>query len=79
MRHAAGIDIGTAFTKAVIVAENGAGRVLGRGMLRSGVELEQAAQAALALARADAKLDDALSVYVATTGFGRYTPSFRDI
>ncbi len=79
MRYAAGIDIGTAFTKAVIVAEDGkAPRVVGRGMLRSGVELEKAAHTALDLARADAHLDGA-QVYVATTGFGRYTPAFRDI
>jgi predicted CoA-substrate-specific enzyme activase len=80
MRYAAGIDIGTAFTKAVIVAENGAGpHVLGRAMLRSGVELEKAAHTALEMARAEAKLDASASVYVATTGFGRYTPAFRDI
>ncbi len=80
MRHAAGIDIGTAFTKAVLVAENGAGpRVVGRGILRSGVELEQAARAALEQARSEAHLDSAAPVYVAATGFGRYTPAFRDI
>ncbi len=80
MRYAAGIDIGTAFTKAVIVAENGgAPDVVGRGMLRSGVELEKAAQAALEVARGMAMLPADAAVYVAATGFGRYTPAFRDI
>ncbi len=80
MRYAAGIDVGTAFTKAVIVAENGAGpHAIGRAMLRTRVELEKAAQAALQLARAGAGLPESTPVYVATTGFGRYTPAFRDI
>ncbi len=81
MRYTAGIDIGTAFTKAVIVAQDGGPlpHVLGRGIVRSGVRLEQAAQTALQMARAGAQLDSTLPVYIATTGFGRYSPGFRDI
>lgn len=81
MRYAAGIDIGTAFTKAVLVVQDDgpAPHVLGRGMVRSGVHLEQAAQTALEMARAGAQLDSTVPVYIATTGFGRYSPGFRDI
>jgi len=80
MRHTAGIDIGTALTKAVIVGGgNGeAPRVLGRGMVKTGVLLEKAAAAALVQARDMARLGPRETPYVVATGFGRYSPSFRD-
>ena len=80
MRHTAGIDIGTALTKAVIVSGgNGeAPRVLGRGMVKTGVHLEKAAAAALVEARDMARLGPRETPYVVATGFGRYSPAFRD-
>ena len=80
MRHTAGIDIGTALTKAVIVSGgNGeAPRVLGRGLVKTGVHLEKAAAAALAEARHMARLSPHDTPYVVATGFGRYSPGFRD-
>jgi predicted CoA-substrate-specific enzyme activase len=80
MQHTAGIDIGTALTKAVIVSGgNGeAPRVLGQGMVKTGVHLEKAAAAALVEARDMAHLGPRETSYVVATGFGRYTPSFRD-
>jgi (R)-2-hydroxyacyl-CoA dehydratese activating ATPase len=80
MRHTAGIDIGTALTKAVIVS-GGNGEtpsVLGRGMVKTGVHLEKAAAAALVEARDMARLGPHDSAYVVATGFGRYSPAFRD-
>lgn len=80
MRHTAGIDIGTALTKAVIVC-GGNGeppRVLGRGMVKTGVHLEKAAAAALVQARDMARLGPRETPYVVATGFGRYSPTFRD-
>ncbi|HTM40517.1 MAG TPA: acyl-CoA dehydratase activase [Terriglobales bacterium] len=80
MRHTAGIDIGTALTKAVIVSGgNGeAPRVLGRGMVKTGVHLEKAAAAALVEARDMAHLGPRETPYAVATGFGRYSPGFRD-
>ncbi len=80
MRHTAGIDVGTALTKAVIVGGgNGeAPRVLGRSMVKTGVHLEKAAAAALAEARDLARLRAGETPYVVATGFGRYSPGFRD-
>ena len=80
MQHTAGIDIGTALTKAVIVSGgNGeAPRVLGQGMVKTGVHLEKAAAAALVEARDMAHLGPRETSYVVATGFGRYTPGFRD-
>ncbi len=80
MRHTAGIDIGTALTKVVILSGgNGeAPRVLGRGMVKTGVHLEKAAAAALVEARDMAHLGPRETPYVVATGFGRYSPGFRD-
>jgi predicted CoA-substrate-specific enzyme activase len=77
----AGIDCGSGYTKAVIVNARGEGEpvVAAKAAVRTGVELEKAAK--LALGHAIAGLNgpsDEVS-YVATTGFGRSTVSFRDI
>ncbi|MDP9264169.1 MAG: acyl-CoA dehydratase activase [Acidobacteriota bacterium] len=80
MRLIAGIDCGSGYTKAVLLeAAEGEVRVLGKGRVRTGVHLEEAAKTALAqaLEQAGAKREDV--AYVATTGFGRYSIPFRDI
>lgn len=95
MQRVAGIDVGSGFTKAVILddsdpASRAAGEappevrgsgpvILGRGRVRTGVNLDQAAGQALDIARAEAGLKSSDVGYVATTGFGRYSISFRDI
>jgi len=82
MTLVAGIDVGSGFTKAVILGDAGdAGEstVLGRGQVKSGVELEKAAQAALGLALSEAGLSAPEVAYVVTTGSGRYSIGFRDI
>ena len=76
----AGIDCGSGFTKAVLVQESASGEPfpVARAMVRTGIELENAATQALteALASIGASRDDVS--YVATTGFGRSVVSFRD-
>jgi predicted CoA-substrate-specific enzyme activase len=80
MPKVAGIDIGSAFTKAVVVSDAaGAAEVVGRGSVRTGVDLEKAAAAALAQALADARTERESVEYIATTGFGRSSVSFRDL
>ncbi|HSE96662.1 MAG TPA: acyl-CoA dehydratase activase, partial [Blastocatellia bacterium] len=81
MRNVAGIDIGTAFTKAVIIAGgyNERPTVIGRGATRTGVNIEQAAGRAFEMALEEAQLESSEVCYVTTTGFGRYSASFRDI
>ena len=78
----AGIDCGTGFTKAVLLTQNvGTGQItiVSRGKSRSGINVDEAAGAALndALARTGAARSDV--DYIAATGFGRYNLSFRDI
>lgn len=82
MRNVAGIDCGSGFTKAVIIAEhgpNGQPAVLGRGKTKTGVNMEEAARRALDAALDDVGLQHDQVSYVATTGFGRYGIGFRDI
>ncbi len=82
MARAAGIDCGAGFTKAVIVFQDrdqDRPHVLGKGHVRSGVNLEQAAALALGLALDRAGLQRSAIDYVASTGFGRYNVGFRDI
>jgi len=82
----AGIDVGTGFTKAVLVdvtAEDSSSPreapILGRGITRTGAYLEDAARHALRQALHAAGRDRSEVVYVAVTGFGRYAVGFRDI
>ena len=80
MPFLAGIDCGTSFTKAVVLCDlNNRPRVLGQGRTRSGVKVDDAANAALREALAQAGLERPQLEYIATTGFGRYGVSFRDI
>ena len=81
MRLVAGIDCGSGFTKAVLVAQNGSSNssILGKGRAKSGINMDAAALAALQDALRDAGLSRDHVHYVATTGFGRYGVGFRDI
>lgn len=89
MQRIAGIDAGSGFTKAVLLGvpspeegEQAQARgpvLLGRGMERTGVDLEKAARLALDAALAEAGQELERVDYVATTGFGRHTIRFRDI
>jgi predicted CoA-substrate-specific enzyme activase len=76
MPYTAAIDLGTGFTKAVVW---GSDRILGKGRVKTGVDLEAAAERALTAATADAGLAMSDIVYTATTGFGRYGYGGRDI
>ena len=80
MPFLAGIDCGTSFTKAVVLSdEGGQPRVLGKGRVRSGVKVDEAAWTALEEALKDSGLNRHQLEYIAATGFGRYSVSFRDI
>jgi predicted CoA-substrate-specific enzyme activase len=76
MSHTAGIDIGSTYTKAVVVAEDGS--ILGRAMEPTGFKLAQAAERALAGALAAAGLVRSDVAYLVTTGFGRHQVGLGD-
>ena len=72
-----GLDVGSTYTKAVVLGEPD--RILGRAMVRTGFKLEQATERALeeALAQAGLHRDDV--AYTVTTGYGRFQVPFRDV
>ena len=73
----AGIDVGSTYTKAVLLSAEGA--ILGSAMVASGFRMEAAAGEALerALATAAIARDDV--AYVISTGQGRSQVAFRDL
>lgn len=80
MQYVAGIDLGSGFTKAVVLAGEADGpRIVGRGRAKSGVDLEGAGRSALETALHEAEIEAAALSYTATTGFGRYGFAARDV
>lgn len=76
MSWTAGIDVGSTYTKALVMKDGL--EIVGRHMIPTGFRLEGAAQAALenALARAGIRQDQL--EYVVSTGYGRARVAFRD-
>jgi len=77
MIYTAGIDVGSTYTKAVLL--DGNYEMVGRGLLNTGFKLAQAAQQALDSALDEAGLTQADVNYVVATGFGRHQVPFRDV
>jgi len=75
---AAGLDVGSTYTKAVLMGIDGDCPVLGRAMVRTGFRLPESAATALALARQEAAIDERDVAYVLSTGYGRFLVPFRD-
>lgn len=73
----AGIDVGSTYTKAVLLGEGG--RLVGKGSVKTGFRLSAAAALAYQQALAQAKLGEDEVAYVASTGYGRYQVPFRDV
>lgn len=72
-----GIDVGSTYTKAVILGDDN--RIVGKGMVITGFKLIEAATRAYNDALAQAKLSEKDVSYIATTGYGRYLIPFRDV
>lgn len=77
MTYTAGIDIGSTYTKAVVVAPDGS--LLGRAMEPTGFKLAQAAERAFARALEAAGAARVDVGYVVTTGFGRHQTAIGDV
>jgi len=77
MRYAAGIDVGSTYTKAVILAEDHA--MAGRAMLPTGFQLTEVAERAYQAAMAAAGVTAGQIDYVVATGFGRHQAEFVDL
>ncbi|MEW6071041.1 MAG: acyl-CoA dehydratase activase [Planctomycetota bacterium] len=77
MTVAAGIDVGSTYTKTVLLA--GDGELLGRALRPTGFRLLEAAEATLAEAIAAAGLVRSDVDYVVATGMGRHQATFKDL
>ncbi len=74
MAYAAGVDVGSTQTKAVIVDEER--RIVGRALIDTGANVMQAAERSFEIALTDADLRDEEVEYVIGTGYGRYKVTF---
>ncbi len=77
MTYTAGIDVGSTYTKAVILRDDD--KIVGRAMRSTGFKLAQAARQAYEKALETAGLTDADVSYKVATGFGRHRPTFVDV
>ncbi len=75
--YTTGIDVGSTYTKAVIVKDGN--EIVSRAMLNTGFRLEEAARKAYDAALEQAGLNESDSSYLVTTGFGRHLVGFRDV
>ncbi|HLJ30787.1 MAG TPA: acyl-CoA dehydratase activase [Candidatus Angelobacter sp.] len=77
MRIAAGVDVGSTQTKAVLVSDNGNGvQILSRALIDTGANVVKAAQAAFDKCCQIANIPPADVGFVVGTGYGRYKISF---
>jgi predicted CoA-substrate-specific enzyme activase len=77
MSHTAGIDVGSTYTKALVLEAGG--RIAGRALEPTGFKLADAADRALDRALGDAGLDRGALDYVIATGFGRHQVASCDM
>jgi predicted CoA-substrate-specific enzyme activase len=76
MRIAAGVDVGSTQTKAVVMSDNGGRSILSRALVDTGANVRKAAETAFLLACHNAEIVPAAVGFVVGTGYGRYNISF---
>jgi (R)-2-hydroxyacyl-CoA dehydratese activating ATPase len=74
MIYAAGVDVGSTQTKAVILSEER--KIVGRSLINTGAFVSQAADRAFRAAAENAGVDPEKIAYVVGTGYGRYKVNF---
>lgn len=77
MTTTAGIDVGSTYTKAVILSEDR--KILGRAMAKTGFKLAEVSEQVFQEALQQASLTSDDIEYTITTGFGRHQVSFSDL
>lgn len=77
MSLTAGIDVGSTYSKALLLDEGE--RIVGRGMLKTGFKLAEAARRAYEAALADAGAHESDVAYTVATGYGRFQVAFSDV
>jgi len=74
MAYAAGVDVGSTQTKAVVIDEDG--KIVGRALIDTGANVVAAAEHAFELALAEFDISPEEVEYVVGTGYGRYRVTF---
>lgn len=74
MTLTAGIDVGSTYTKGIVLGPDG---VLGRSLIKTGFKMAEAARRAFDVALADAGVREADIAYLVSTGYGRFQVPFR--
>lgn len=76
MRIAAGVDVGSTQTKAVVMSDNGGVRILARALVDTGANVQRAAERAFDKCCQEAGLNSSAVGFVVGTGYGRYKIAF---
>ncbi len=76
MRIAAGVDVGSTQTKAVVLSDNGGVKILARALVDTGANVQRAGERAFDKACHDAGVHTSDVGYVVGTGYGRYKIAF---
>lgn len=77
MSYTSGIDVGSTYTKAVVLGEDY--EIAGSAMIKTGFQLEKAARTTYHNAIEDAGLREEDVDYIIATGFGRHQVSFSHL
>ncbi|UCD25267.1 MAG: hypothetical protein JSW51_04920, partial [Gemmatimonadota bacterium] len=77
MTYAAGIDVGSTYTKAILLSDNN--EIVGRAMLPTGFKLAEVAEKACSQAVETAGVEREQVQYVVATGFGRHQATVSDV
>ncbi len=77
MSYTVGIDVGSTYTKAVVVSEDH--RIVGRAMEPTGFQLAEVAERSFDTAVTEAGLSTSDVDYVVATGFGRHQTTLSDV
>jgi len=77
MMHTAGIDVGSTYTKVIVLNEEKA--VLGKAIRPTGFKLEEVTVSTFLEAVDDAGIEKSDVDYVVATGIGRHRATFKDI
>jgi predicted CoA-substrate-specific enzyme activase len=77
MKLAAGIDVGSTYTKALLLDDHE--HIVGRGVVKTGFKLADAARRAYDAALEEARARTTHVGYVVATGYGRFQVDFSDV
>lgn len=77
MNYVIGIDVGSTYTKAVILDADR--EIVGKAMTNTGFQLAKAARRTFNLALDQANMQEGDIDYIVATGFGRHQVPFRDV